>query len=99
MHGNRVNHITIRKNGIQFNLIILLPLNIMEVLGNPDRVIVREHPLSISVPTLADRNAVKITTTTTNGCRCSFYPVGDIDEYIGRYSYEVDDMTLYLEKI
>lgn len=97
----RVNYITIKKhsNSSKSSLLVHLPLNVMDILGDVDKVIVREYPLSISVPTLSDKGVVKITSTDTSGHKCSFNPIGDIDEYIGRYSYEVDDMTLYLEKI
>lgn len=95
----KINYIKISRVTNKWLLRINLPLNIMEILDYPDRIIIRENPLRISIPTLFDRDSKKVKYTSNNGHQCSFDPIGDIDEYIGRYSYEIDDMTLYLEKL
>jgi len=99
MHGNRVDHINIYRNAIRHSCIISLPISVVELLNYPKRVIVREHPLSISIVGIDDTNSVKMSLNKDCNGHISFNPIGDIDEYIGRYSYEIDDMTLYLEKI
>lgn len=95
----KVNYIKISRVTNTNILRVYLPVDIMDILGNPDRVLIRQYPLRISSGTLADRGTLKVIKIGSNNHQCSFDPIGDIDEYIGRYSYEVDDMTLYLEKI
>lgn len=95
----RVNHIkvSIRKNNC---LKISLPVDAMELLNSPERVIVREYPFSISAVGMNDKRSAKVTLNTI--CRdgdVSFSPSTFIDDFVGLYSYELDDMTLYLEKI
>jgi len=77
-------------------VIIHIPLMLMEKLGHPSSVSVYENPLRLKLPNIDTNKSLTINKKTAV---IAYTPISDVNEYIGNYNYEIQDQTIFLEKI
>lgn len=106
MDKNKSNHISSYlkggKNGWGFQFIFYVPINLFNELGKPTHICIKHNPLRFLLPTFESNKKYKVNNHKNND---SFHSIiytpkrGDDFDYAGKFSYEIEDCTVYLNKI
>lgn len=95
---NHVNIVPMRSRSVNSCVQINIPVALREMFEK--KVCIYENPLRLQVPAIYSGKQYSIHINKGNrGLQVTYSPLMPIDEMIGKYSFEIDDLTVYLEKI
>lgn len=96
-----VEHITMFRKKVNWNTLgICIPQTLYNDLGMPNSIVIHENPIRFVLPTINSMKTYKVSRNlSNNSCDSSYTPISHYSEYVGKYSYEIEDCTVYLTKI